>query len=189
MKIVSVLGSPRKSGNSASIAKRFCDTAEGLGADVQTFFLNDLKYQGCQACMGCKIEKEVCVLNDDLTEVLNAAKEADILVAASPVYMGEMTSQFKGFLDRTFSYTVPDFHSQPKTHRLDDGKKVVLVQTQGQPDSMFGEISQKFQFIFQLIGFEQSHVIRGCQMNMPDDALKSEETMKRAEDAANQLVG
>ena len=72
MKITSVIASPRRKGNSEVLAKHFCDTAAKLGAEVQTFFLNELKYRGCQACMACKTKLEKCALQDDLTEVLES---------------------------------------------------------------------------------------------------------------------
>jgi hypothetical protein len=40
MNVVCVLGSPRLTGNSASIAERFCQTARGLGATATTYALN-----------------------------------------------------------------------------------------------------------------------------------------------------
>jgi len=43
-KIVCLMGSPRPKGNSTTIAKRFCETAEKLGAQVTTFALNKLTY-------------------------------------------------------------------------------------------------------------------------------------------------
>ena len=54
MRIICLLGSPRVKGNSAALAKRFCETAEKLGAKIQTFELNKLNYRDCQACMACK---------------------------------------------------------------------------------------------------------------------------------------
>lgn len=63
MKIVCLLGSPRNDGNSATIAKRFCETAEKLGSQVQTFALNKLTYKGCQACKGCKTKSDRCILS------------------------------------------------------------------------------------------------------------------------------
>jgi len=39
MKIVCLLGSPREKGNSATIANRFCNSAEGRGAEVKTIRL------------------------------------------------------------------------------------------------------------------------------------------------------
>ena len=39
------------------------------------------------------------MLNDDLTEVLAAVAAADLLLLATPVYFGEISSQLKGFHD------------------------------------------------------------------------------------------
>ena len=98
MKIVSLLGSPRPRGNSTFIANRFCDIARNRNAEVESFALNKMKYRGCQACMTCKTKLDRCVLKDDLTEVLDAVREADVLVLATPVYYGEVSSQLKAFI-------------------------------------------------------------------------------------------
>ena len=113
MRIVCLLGSPRSRGNSTAVARHFCETAEKKGASIQTFALNKLNYRGCQACMTCKTKLDRCVLKDDLTEVLDAIRDADVLVMATPVYYGEVSSQLKAFIDRTFSYLVPDFETNP----------------------------------------------------------------------------
>lgn len=84
MKIVCLLGSPRSKGNSSVIAKRFCDTAERFGTEIQSFALNKLTYRGCQGCMSCKTTSEKCLLKDDLAEVLDAIREADVLVSVHP---------------------------------------------------------------------------------------------------------
>ena len=41
MKIVALLASPRRGGNSDTIARRFLETAEELDAQTQTFILNE----------------------------------------------------------------------------------------------------------------------------------------------------
>ncbi len=93
MKLLCVLGSPRENGNSSTLARRLCETAEGMGAEVATYSLNKLKYRGCQGCMACKSKLDHCALEDDLTEVLDAVYGADALVLASPVYYGDVSSQ------------------------------------------------------------------------------------------------
>lgn len=108
MKIVSLLGSPRTQGNSATIANRFTETAAKLGAETMTYELNRLAYQGCQGCYACKRGLEECVIEDDLTQVLAAVREADCVVLASAVYFGQITAQLKGFVDRSQKfYGVP----------------------------------------------------------------------------------
>ena len=94
MQIVAILGSPRK-GNSSAIAGRFLTTAEGLGARTRSFTLNGLSYRGCQACFACKTGADHCVINDDLAPVLDAIRDADVVVLATPVYFGDVTGQFK----------------------------------------------------------------------------------------------
>ncbi len=69
MKIVSIHGSPRPNGNSTSLANRILVAAEQRGAEVQRVELNELDYQGCQACYACKQGSETCVLNDNLAAV------------------------------------------------------------------------------------------------------------------------
>ena len=48
MKIVSLLGSPRTGGNSATITRHFLNTAQKMGAEVCSYELNRLTYRGCQ---------------------------------------------------------------------------------------------------------------------------------------------
>ena len=118
MKVVILLGSPRPEGNSATLAKIFNEAAEELGANVQIFGLNKLTYRGCQACETCKTKLDRCVLKDDLAQVLDAIRDTDVLVLATPVYFGDIPGQMKMFIDRCFSYLVPDFLEAPESSRL-----------------------------------------------------------------------
>ncbi len=188
MKIVCLLGSPREKGNSATIANRFRDTAERMGAKVQTFVLNKLEYRGCQGCMACKTKLDRCVLEDDLTEVLEAVRETDVLVLATPIYCWDVTSQLKAFLDRTYSYLVPDFLTNPNRSRLVSGKKLVFIQVQGNPDeSMFNNVFPKFDFIFKGHGFSETHLIRACGVREPGEVEAREDVMRLAETTAEKM--
>ena len=190
MNIVCLLGSPRPKGNSAAIARRFCDTAESLGANVTTFALNKLKYRGCQACMTCKTKLDKCVLKDDLAEVLDAIRDANVLVMASPVYYGEVSSQLKAFIDRTYSYLVPDFATDPNPCRLPPGKELVFIQAQGHPDeNLFNDIFPRYDSFFKWYGFSDSHLIRACGVNEKGEVEKREDIMKLAQDTAEKIMG
>jgi multimeric flavodoxin WrbA len=188
MKIVSLLGSPRSKGNSAAIANRFTETASELGAEIKTFELNKLSFRGCQACYACKKEFDRCVLKDDLTEVLTAVQEADVVLMATPVYYGDVTAQLKGFIDRCYSYLKPDYLTNPTPSRLAP-KKLVFVQVQGQPDeSMFADIFPRYDFFLKWMGFTETRMIRTCGIGpitvdkVPDDVLA------KAEQAAKEIM-
>lgn len=162
MRIVTLLGSPRSGKNSAAIAERFNQGATALGAETSVFELNRLNYRGCQGCYACKKELERCVLNDDLSEVLNAVQEADLVVMASPVYYGDVTAQLKGFIDRTFSYLKPDYLTNPQPSRLGP-KKLLFVLVQGHPDEkLFADIFPRYEGFLKWMGFNETRLIRAC---------------------------
>lgn len=190
MKIVSVLGSPRPKGNSVLMADRFCRAAEAAGAETQTFALNRLKYRGCQACMTCKTKLDRCVLKDDLQQVLDAIRDADILVMASPIYYGEVSSQLKAFIDRTFSYLVPDYVTNPQPSRLKGGKKLVMILTQGDPgEELYADIFPRYRSFFKWYGFAESYLLRACGVLDAGEVEGCGELMRQVEELAKKLVG
>lgn len=188
MEIVCLMGSPRKNGNSATIAKRFCAKAEELGARIQYYSLNELDYKGCQGCLSCKTKTDYCVVKDDLKEVLEAVFKKDILVLASPVYFGNVTGQTKCFIDRTFSFAKPDYRTNPNPSRLSTGKKVVFITTQGAPEEAFEDLHDKFGNYFKRYGFDESFHIRACSVREIGDAEAREDIMGLTEKYAEGIM-
>ncbi len=189
MKITCVLGSPRRNGNGEVLAKRFIETAEKLGAQAQTYALNELKFRGCQACMACKTKSEKCVLQDDLAAVLESVREGDVLIMTTPIYLWDVTSLLRAFIERTYSYFVPDFHSNPNPSRLKPGKKLVFIQTQGQPgENMFADTFSRIEPIFKRYGFKETYLIRGLGVRKLGEIGSREEVMKGVEEVARKVM-
>jgi multimeric flavodoxin WrbA len=160
-----------------------------LGAEVQTFVLRNLDYKGCVACMGCKSKAEKCVLDDDLGEVLEAVAGADVLVLATPTYYGEVTSQMKAFIDRTFSYLVPDYITNAKPSRLGSGKKLVFIQTQASKEEAdFADVYPRYKGFFRWYGFGDAHLIRACGVSEAGAVAGQEQTMAQAEEVARAVM-
>lgn len=188
MKIVTLLGSPRTKGSSATIARRLMDTAAELGADTHSYELNRLTFRGCQGCYACKTTLDHCVLNDGLTEVLAAVQDADAVVLASPVYYGDITCQLKGFMDRSFSYLVPDFHNTPQPSRLTP-KKIVFVLTQGNEDeAAFADIFPRYEAFLRWQGHTDITLIRACGIGPDRNKELPEEALRQTEEAARALM-
>jgi multimeric flavodoxin WrbA len=188
-KVVCVLGSPRSNGNSETIARKFLETAESLGAQTQAFSLNNLTFKGCQACMGCKTGSEECVVADDLRDVLRAVRDADVLVMTSPIYFGQITGQLKCFIDRMYSFLKPTYRSSPDRSRLSPGKKLVFITTQGNADAGAFDVYPAYATFLgpEWFGYD-THVIRGLGLGAKTDAAGREDLLKQAEDLAKQLV-
>lgn len=189
MKIVCLLGSPRKKGNSATVTAKLAARAEELGADVETIYLNELSYKGCQACYACKTGSEVCVIKDDLTSVLEKVKAADAVVLASAVYYGDITAQLKGFIDRTFSYLKPEYYARQDCSRLAPGKGFAMILIQGHPDeNSFADIFPRYDFFFNWYGYRPGHLLRGLGISERSDVTKREYLMDGAIEIAEKLV-
>ncbi|GAB4280485.1 MAG: flavodoxin family protein [Candidatus Rifleibacteriota bacterium] len=188
MKVSAILGSPKKNGNSSLLAQTFLEESEKRGAITESFFLQDMEYGGCIACEACKAGSDKCVLNDDLTRVLDAMYEADIILFASPNYFSEVTGQFKLFLDRTYSFLTPEFLSGPNKSRLPDGKKVVFIFTQGAPDTAFTEIPEKYSRIMGYFGLDEFHSIHGCNLFKSGEVKDRPDLLQTARELAAKLT-
>ena len=105
--VISFIGSPRKTGNTAALVKAFADGAAGAGAETATVLLNTLNMHGCQSCYLCK-SSGVCAVKDDMTPLYEQLAQADVVVFASPIYMGTVTAQCKLLLDRLYAYMKTD---------------------------------------------------------------------------------
>jgi multimeric flavodoxin WrbA len=189
MKIVCLLGSPRKNGNSATVAARLISKAQELGAETETIYLNALNYRGCQACYACKKDAEACVLKDDLEPVLAKVREADAVVLATAVYYGDLSAQLKGFIDRTFSYLKPEYYAREDCSRIAPGKGFAMILVQGHLDeTSFADIFPRYDFFFNWYGYRPGHLLRGIGISERSDVTKREYLMKGADDIARKLV-
>lgn len=154
MKVSAILGSPRKTGATTTLATAFLDRMKQNGAETETFFLNKMKYKGCQGCQGCKVKSQSCVLQDDLTPVLSSLQTSDILVFATPVYYWDVTGQFKLFFDRTWSLVKPDYKTNPEPVRIKKGKKALFITSQGDIEEKHGDVSQKYAGFLTMYGYD-----------------------------------
>ncbi|MCM1139473.1 MAG: flavodoxin family protein [Muribaculum sp.] len=106
MKIIIINSSPRKNGNTVKLCDAFCEgvVATATSTEITTIFLNGLNFKGCQSCFACKLRGNKqygrCSLNDDLTPILTSVSEADCIVVASPIYLMDVNSSAKAFLER-----------------------------------------------------------------------------------------
>jgi multimeric flavodoxin WrbA len=184
MKIVAILGSPRGKSNSTALARIILQKAVSQGADGQEFVLNKLQFKGCQGCETCKTKLDHCVVDDDLTPVLEAVKAADAVIMASPNYFGEVSGQFKSFFDRTYSYLNPDFSS-----RLKPGKSSVFVFAQGQPDvKVYADVYPRYEMWLKRFGFANTYLLRMNGPRSADSVSQRPDLVIQAEEIAEKLM-
>ncbi len=102
MLILGLQGSPRKKGNSAVLLNQFMVEAKECGKGVRTQIV-DIPRRKVLPCaeIGVCETKGTCPIKDDMqTEIFGLLREADVIVAATPVFFYNMTAQLKALVDR-----------------------------------------------------------------------------------------
>lgn len=102
MLALGLLGSPRKKGNTAFLLSSFMEKLESKGAKTQTIYVPGKNIVPCKGCGFCE-KHGYCVTKDDdmAGELYSLLVEADIIVAATPIYFYNATAQLKGLIDRS----------------------------------------------------------------------------------------
>lgn len=100
--VLIISSSPRKRGNSQLLCEEFKRGAEESCNSVTLVRLAEKKIGYCRACDSCMKNNGVCALNDDMADILESFKKADVLVLATPVYFYGICAQMKTFIDRTY---------------------------------------------------------------------------------------
>ncbi len=188
MKIINILGSARKNGTSARLARAFTETTVTRGATVTDYYLNGMHYRGCQGCEGCHTRSDRCVLRDDATIVLDDLYTADIVVFSSPIYFGDTSGQFKSFYDRMWSLINTDIVDEDDNRsRLPQGKTAVLILTQVDAAGAHRDVLERYSMYLELFGFDVRH-LTAAGIGMEPNANIESHLMEAAELAREVLL-
>ena len=98
--VLIISSSPRKGGNSDTLCDQFLKGAAEAGNRVEKIRLADLKIDYCSACYACKTTGR-CVKRDEMEQIIEKMRDADVIVLATPVYFYTMCAQMKTMIDRT----------------------------------------------------------------------------------------
>lgn len=103
-KLVVLTGSPRKNGNSNTMAAAFVQEAEKLGHTVTVIDSYQLEIGGCRDCRRCYSTGKACVFDDDFNTIAQDILEADGIVFAMPVYWYSIPAKLKAIIDKFLTY-------------------------------------------------------------------------------------
>ena len=98
--VLIISSSPRKGGNSETLAEAFAKGAQDAGNHVETIRLREKQIGFCKGCLACQ-KLGHCVVKDDAVEIAAKMHDADVLVFATPVYYYSVSGQLKTMLDRS----------------------------------------------------------------------------------------
>ena len=141
-KIMAIIGSPRKGGNTGVLTDNFirgCRSKDSV--EIEKFYIVDKNIEYCNGCLACvEADAKGCVIKDDMKELLERMIECDGLVFATPNHVRSATAPMINFLsrmlplltlkveqDKTGNVVGGSFDSKLK------GKKAAILISQGDP--------------------------------------------------------
>jgi len=99
MKVLGIMGSPRRQGNTEILLDRALEGAREAGAEVEKVLVSNLKVSPCLEIYAC-FKDGNCTIKDDMQMLYKKLLEADHVIFASPIFFYGVTSQAKAVIDR-----------------------------------------------------------------------------------------
>jgi multimeric flavodoxin WrbA len=183
-KVLVLLGSPRRKGNSAILAEQITRGAKSGKAKVETIYLHGKNIAPCKSCMNCqKKGSKGCSIQDYMQVIYLKLIESDAWVIASPVYWFTMSAQTKIFIDRCFA--LPAYHNDPFR-----GKRIAIAMAYGDEDPFSSGCVNALRTFQDIYKHTESNIIGMVDGSAMDagQITSNETTMQAAFELGKQLV-
>ncbi len=175
MKILALQGSPKKQGNTETLLQNYLKGVKEKYGEVvnEEIFLAEKNIKLCRGCGQCKKSQTGCVIQDDMQQLCEKMKAADVIIFATPIYWWNITSYLKVFLDRMYQLNF-------ETDLV--GKKAVLLMTFAgeQPNSGLEYVKNIFTDICDYVHMElvQSYGVCTGSVSVAENSRAREEVYK-----------
>ena len=135
MKVIALLGSPRKGGNSDILASEVLKGAKQAGAETEKIYLDDFVIRPIgEVADNSRVRKDSRA-DDDFLKVLHLFLDSDIIIWSTPIYWAGVSAQMKCFIDRLSSY----FNNPEYVNRF-TGKRHIFLCTYGRADKDYSRM-------------------------------------------------
>jgi multimeric flavodoxin WrbA len=118
MKILALIGSPRKRSNTDLLVDQILEGSKKGNHSSEKLYLYDFEILPCVDCRACKRGKFVCPLKDGMRKIYPKMEKADLIVFGTPNYWYGPTAKMKLLIDRMRPFVA---------NRKLKGKKWVIV--------------------------------------------------------------
>ncbi len=143
MKVLALIGSPRKGGNTEVLVDAALSQAKKRGHEGKSLRLYDYKIEPCVDCRSCKKGELKCVLRDDMPKIYKEIDAADAIIIATPIYWYGPTAKMKLLIDRLRPYVA---------NRKLEGKKAYLIAPSEEGPSACGPLVESLKMSFKYLG-------------------------------------
>jgi multimeric flavodoxin WrbA len=179
MKVLGIMGSPRRQSNTELLLDKALAGAHEAGAEVEKVLVSKLKITPCLEIYAC-LKDGNCSIKDDMKPLYDRLLEADHVILASPIFFYGITAQAKALVDRCQALWVRRhvLHRGEEDKRIRRGAFISVGATRG--EKLFDGAVLTVKYFFDAIGVEYAGdlLVRGI-----DDKSQIEERPAALEDA------
>jgi len=188
MMVLGLQGSPRKKGNSDFLLSLFMDQARLMGAQTIVIETDKKHIVPCKEYTTCE-RKGFCPIKDDMKyEIYGLLREADIVVAASPVFFFNVTAQLKSLIDRCQTLWARKY----KLGLTDPGRKMrkgfLLAVGASRGKNLFDGIHLTMRYFFDAVGAEYAGSLTYREIEKPGDMEKHPGVRQDIKEAVETLL-
>lgn len=177
-RIVVLIGSNRRNGNTDLLAKAF---AEGASKNniIELVSVADYKVNPCIGCNSCFTrEGNKCFQNDDMSKIHEKLRNADMVVITSPVYFYGISAQLKSIIDRLHTPMRNEFNIKKLA--------LILVGAATLPE-LFDSIKLQYHLVLNFFKLENAGMVLVSGAKDKGD-VKESEALKQAYDLGLSVV-
>ena len=194
-KVLGIVGSPRRGGNTDTLVKEVLAGAQAAGAQTEKIMLQRLKLKYCIGCRRCKDAdfEQMCTVKDDMTEIYPKINDADAIIIGFPIYTGRECAQLATFFDRWDCF-VREKHQDPRKWN----KRGMVIGTWGfSTIDSYDDIVENMIILMKMHGVETVEALSACGFegmlhgldeNRKGMIAQHPELLKKAFDAGVALV-
>jgi len=191
IKILGIVGSKRKKGNTSILVQKALDETQQAGAQTEQLFLSDYQYSDCTGCEGCAKDFQ-CVIEDGMQQIYPKILEADGIIVGSPTYFYNLTALMKAFIDRLYCYEIFDRDDRSVWMPLNEalGMKYALVIAICEQQSVedLGFTDQAMTKPLEALGYRVTDSLKVLHAFDKGDVLNQPETLEMVKEAGKRLV-
>jgi len=189
IRVLGILGSPRKTGNTSDLLDAALKGAEAAGAETERLDLVDLDIRPCMECRRCENTASCVNSKDDMSKIYSRVRKVDAIVLASPVFFMGVSAQTKAMIDRCQCFWIERFAMGKRAYEGRRRPKGLFVSCAGSPKPTIFEPSIHIvKAFFSALDYEYAgHVLLG-HTDDPDLAPRKTVAMAEAEAAGQKLL-
>ncbi|MCF8012056.1 MAG: flavodoxin family protein [Clostridiales bacterium] len=191
MKILGIVGSKRKKGNTSSLVQKALEAAQKEGAETELIFLGDYSIRDCQGCEGCKNTYE-CVIDDGMQKIYPLLREAEGIILGSPTYFYNVSADIKAFIDRCYNLTIFDEDDRSCWVTINEalgGKYASVIAISEQHDEKdMGFTAEAMSKPLEALGYRIVDTVKTIGLFEAGKALEDEQALEHSSQAGKRLV-